>query len=74
MLLSTDGDFSAAMGTCLTDDDSGGLLFDTVNPEPGDGFWYLVRESEPDATYDSCTGSQVGLRDDEITASGMDCP
>jgi hypothetical protein len=45
-------------------------------PDPGAGFWILVRgvSSEGPITYEALYPSQVDLRDDEIAGSGTDCP
>ena len=58
---------SAAMTTSVDDGDS---------PLPGEGFWYLVRSIDAGgpSTYESGSSHQPDLRDDEIAASGNDCP
>ena len=75
-LRSTGGDFAAATQTCLQN----GQL-NTSTPHTGgglgsgQGYWYLVRTRDVvgKSTYDSGYSSQVGLRDQEIVASGVDC-
>ena len=44
--------------------------------EPGEAFWYLARHVSGDGngTYDTGAASQVESRDDEIAASGVECP
>jgi hypothetical protein len=75
VLRASEGDFSLATEICLSDDDPRIAFIDTDDLGVGEGFWYLVRESGPagNETYDSCSESQVGMRDDEIAASGEDC-
>jgi hypothetical protein len=75
-LASTGGDFAAATGECLANDQLVGSLAYSGTPNPGTGFWFLVRcEGCPGkGTYDSGASSQTGSRDVEISASGHDCP
>lgn len=51
-------------------------LNDSSALAPGAAHWYLVRANEGagNATYESGSASQVDHRDDEIAASGNDCP
>ena len=75
-LRSSAGDFSAATEECVADGHPTTLLPFDVTPEPGQGFWFLVRgiTSEGKDTYDTGGLGQVGLRDAEIDASTFGCP
>ena len=75
-LRTTGGDFVAATQTCVLNGQavtsvshSGGNLL------PGEGFWYLnrTRDVVGKGTYDSGYSAQLGLRDQEIAGSGIDC-
>lgn len=73
-LRATGGDYSVTTGTCLAAAHGDPWLESPAppTPSPGDGFWYLVRDTE--GSYDTGEPSQVGSRDAEIAASGHDCP
>ena len=77
-LRATGGNFAFATvtKTCLGNDFSTPSVFDAFPVASGQGFWYLVRSVDPSgsATYDSGSPFQVDYRDDEIAASGNDCP
>ena len=77
-LQQTGGDFSAATDLCLGDDHAGTSMSYADNPAAGLGFWFLVRavDSTGPLTYQPLdgSGSQVGMRDAEIDASGASCP
>ena len=75
-LLATGGDFVAATEACFADEVVETGLPYTAEPEPGRGWWILVRGSTADGpmTYQALYPSQVGLRDEEIAASGAACP
>lgn len=76
-LRASHGDFSLATGRCLA-----GRLSATSTPasgqvpNPGDGFWYLVRGANcrGRATYGDGTPSQNAARDTGIAASQRSCP
>ncbi len=70
------GDFSLATEVCLADDHPESSFAYEGIPEPGRGFWFLVRPvmGQVNGTYNTLLGSQVGGRDEEIAASGHDCP
>jgi hypothetical protein len=75
-LVAGGGDFVSATEACVADArDSTDVPFDG-EPDPGAGFWILVRgvSSEGPITYEALYPSQVDLRDDEIAGSGTDCP
>jgi hypothetical protein len=75
-LLDTGGDFAAATTGCVGDDVSGTELPYEETPASGEGLWLLVRGVGHDGpmTWQALSDSQVGLRDDEIAASGASCP
>ncbi|MEE9230533.1 MAG: hypothetical protein V3U86_07485, partial [Acidobacteriota bacterium] len=71
------GDFSEAVVACVADDHPANeLLFEQEGPEPGSGFWILVRSVHAggNGTYDSDSRSQVGTRDPGIDAAPLACP
>lgn len=76
MLLGSGGDYAAATQAC----EASGVADTTVSlgldPSPGSGHWFLVRgnSTQGHMSYQALYPSQVGLRDDEISASGNDCP
>jgi spore coat protein A len=74
-LFSSHGNFTTAVQGCLADNLSQTYWLHSGAPAPGQGTWYLVRKvvGGVPGTYDE-GGSQVGLRDAEITASGIGCP
>lgn len=68
------GDFAASTQGCLGENVSGTTLQYSLNPKPGEGFWFLLRAlyDEGHGTYD--TGdTQVGVRDDEINGALGSC-
>jgi hypothetical protein len=68
-----EGDFGAATTNCIDDNRTVTSLMITETPAPGQALWFLIR-GEEGGTYDSARPSQVASRDDEIAASGNDCP
>ena len=75
-VLRNGGDFSLAVDECLADNHDGSSLPFPMDPDPGEGYWILVRpvSSGENGTYDSGGLSQVAGRDDSILLSGLDCP
>ena len=77
-LQTTGGNYAvpAVTRTCLANDSATTSAPDPLIPVAGKGFWYLVRPIDTwgNGTYDTGYSSQVDLRDDEIAASGNDCP
>lgn len=77
VLHSSNGDFTASTEQCLdqTSTTSATTLGEPLLPA-GRAFWYLIRQVDAGgkSTYDSGSSAQVGLRDAEIVASGVDCP
>jgi hypothetical protein len=76
ILIATGGDFAAATEGCEAGDVPGTSAAFSLDPLPGDGYWFLVRgdSTEGPMSYQALYPSQVGLRDEEIVASGYDCP
>jgi hypothetical protein len=74
--LLSQGDFSAAVGDCLADQDSSRQFVDSSLPAPGDGLFYLVRGGNcgGEGTYDSGGPAQLQSRDAGIAASVGACP
>jgi len=62
--------------TCLANNTAATTVSDATPLASGEGFWYLIRAIDlgGKATYDSGSPFQVDFRDDEIAASGNDCP
>ena len=77
LLRSSSGDFTTATEECMADNVSGDppSLLLTEFPDPGEGFWILVRGAncKGEGSYDTGALSQVGSRDFEIDASFV-CP
>jgi len=75
-LVATGGDFAAATEGCEAMDVTGTSSAFGLDPLPGHGYWYLVRgnSTEGPMSYQVLYPSQVGLRDEEIEASGVACP
>jgi spore coat protein A len=77
-LVSSGGNFASTAVTklCLGDNALAPPVTETATPNPGKGFWYLVRRVDGwgNGTYDTGRASQQDMRDDEIAASGNDCP
>jgi hypothetical protein len=68
------GSFSAATQTCVANDLAASQVDDAGNPDPGYGFWYLLRAANCAGvgSYDETT--QAAVRDAGIAASGHACP
>jgi hypothetical protein len=75
-LRATHGDFSAATLECLTSDLTITHLPYSAAPDPGAGFWFLVRGDGAGGplTWDSGTAAQVASRDPGINAAPARCP
>ncbi len=75
-LFNTGGDFTLATTQCFANDVTTFSIASGDDPVPGEMFWYAVRPATATGlgTYDSGGTAQVGLRDSEITGSGVDCP
>jgi hypothetical protein len=71
-----DGAFIGAVRECLAHDLAENSLGLTLDPLSGEGFWYLGRSVTSDlhGSYDSGGAMQLGSRDEEVSASGSDCP
>jgi hypothetical protein len=75
-LLSSGGDYTAATVSCEASGVAGTSAALGLDPTPGNGYWFLVRgnSTQGHLSYQALYPSQVDLRDDEIIASGNDCP
>ena len=79
----THGDYAAATELCFRNDVpdvNPVLIYDPEPPNPGEGFWYLVRIDQyvgcptvGSGDYNESDPSQVGFRNAEIRMSGRDC-
>lgn len=71
------GDFTAATATCLADEMTGLTATDAAVPAPGEGFFYLTRDSYAQ-TYDTApywpATRQEEIRTAEINAAGTCAP
>jgi hypothetical protein len=72
----TDGNFTLATTGCIANDHPTPFLDYPDEPDPGTGFWILVRPVGPstNGSYDSEGSNQVAPRDDGIAASPVTCP
>jgi hypothetical protein len=75
-LASSSGDFAVSVDACVANDLAATSLPDTVDPPPGDGYWFLVRAVNcvGVGSYDSGSASQAGSRDAEIQTAPSNCP
>ena len=71
-LFRTAGDFGASTLECLAAGQAEKSVLYPTNPDPGEGFWFVMRETGE--TYDTDASTQVGSRDAGIAASGAGCP
>ncbi len=76
ILLESEGDFTIATTECLADDLEDTSFSYPALPEPGEGFWFLVRANQCGGvgSYDSGGFFQQGSRDLEIDSSPGACP
>jgi len=72
-LLSSGGDFAISTNECVANDTSGTEAVHAAEPAPGSGVYYLVRPLSCGGNGSYNEGSQTGLRDSEIIASGFGC-
>jgi len=72
----SDGDFAAATDACLVDDVTATQVDDPDDPDPGYGFWYLLRAGNCTGvgSYDDVDPTQAAPRGAGIAASGQACP
>ncbi len=76
-LLATNGDFQAATDACLANDYGAAALDNLDVPEPGEGFFYVVRAvgcNQLNGSYDDLVPEQTGSRDAGIDAAGYCLP
>ena len=75
-LRSSLGDFSISILSCLANDVPVTWTSDMDEPDPGQGYYYLVRAQRDchSGTYNSLDPGQIGDRDAEIEAASNKCP
>lgn len=77
----TRGDYVRSTSGCLANGTDGLAVEDEAEaPEPGGGFWYLVRGNWRNwsgpavvGSWNACTLQQAGPRDAAIEGSGLGC-
>jgi hypothetical protein len=76
VLRATGGDFTAAVDECLVDNTQSLEHQYALEPDPGDGWWFLVRGMSGlgVSTWNAPGTSQVGNRDLELAAAAASCP
>ncbi|HEX6853197.1 MAG TPA: hypothetical protein VF139_17510 [Candidatus Polarisedimenticolaceae bacterium] len=76
LLTRSGGDYALATKGCVANDAPPPGLEFLQTPEPGAGFWLLVRGVGPagPGTYNTAVPTQVGDRDIGISASPNPCP
>jgi hypothetical protein len=74
-LRQTGGDFALATDDCLGEDVTATNLSYAALPDPGQGWWFLVRGVDRDVglTYDTLQPGQVESRDGEIALATGAC-
>jgi hypothetical protein len=75
-LRSFNGDFSAAVHACIAQDAAGTGIPFGLDPPPGGGYWFLLRDVESGIadSYDSGSASQLASEDGPIARSPSACP
>lgn len=73
VLRASGGDYTGATTDCLGAGLAAPALAHEVDPEPGQGLWFLVR-GIPEPGYDSGGAGQVASRDAAIAESPHGCP
>lgn len=76
-LLATNGDFQASTDACVANDYGSTVLDNFDVPDPGDGFFYVVRAvgcNQLNGSYDDLAPDQTGSRDAGIDAAGYCLP
>jgi len=70
------GDFTSSLLGCLEDDSADARSADSLDPAPGEGFYYLVRAQAAcrSGTFNSGQPGQSGDRDAKIALSPHACP
>jgi len=71
-LARTRGDYFVSTLECLAAGQTEKSVLYPHDPAPGEGFWFVMRETGD--TYDTDSPTQVGSRDAGIVASGAGCP
>ena len=72
VLSTTGGNFTISIRQELASRTTETSLIFSGTPEPGEGYWFLVRDN-PAGTFDTGCPSQVGSRNDEILGAGDIC-
>ena len=72
VLRATGGDFTLSIVQELASHTTETSLLFSGTPEPGEGYWFLVKDN-PAGTFDTGCPSQVDSRDDEIMDAGDIC-
>ena len=72
VLSTTGGNFTVSIRQELASRTTETSLIFSGTPEPGEGYWFLVRDN-PAGTFDTGCPSQVGSRNDEILDAGDIC-
>ena len=72
-LRDTDGNFAVNTEQCLANDLETTVLPHTVEPDPEESFWFLVRSAISPDGYESLVSTQVAERTEEIARSGAGC-
>ncbi len=68
----TGGNFTVSLRQELASNTAETSLLFSGTPEPGEGYWFLVKDN-PAGTFDTGCPSQVDSRDDEILGAGDFC-
>ena len=72
-LRDTDGNFAVNTEQCLANDLETTVLPHTVDTDPEESFWFLVRSAISPDGYESLVSTQVAVRTEEIARSGAGC-
>ncbi len=74
-LRSSSGNFTSSLLSCGEEDSFDTQSFDSIGPNPGEGFYYLIRGQADckDGTYNTGQSSQSDDRDSEIESSSSTC-
>jgi len=72
VLRATGGNFTVSLRQELASHTTDTSLVFSGAPEPGEGYWFLVRDN-PAGTFDTGCPSQVDSRDGEILGAGDFC-
>jgi hypothetical protein len=75
-LRSFNGDFSVAVHSCIAQHVSSDGISFGLDPPPGEGYWFVLRDVESGVadSYDSGSASQIASEDGPIGRSPSACP